>query len=132
MRGWSRETYLDTRNPDSDMSSLDHRNVVRSVSDSEKNGGRIRLDELDDERFLKGRNSTADHSLSRRREKRKGQLAVQTQRHEGDVEKRYLAHQRELKEDLGDFLFESERQTLAVYREQGVDRSQLPCPAASL
>jgi hypothetical protein len=58
-----RRTYLDTRDADSDMSSLDHRHVVGSVSDGEKDGRRVRLDELDDEGFLKRRDSTANNGL---------------------------------------------------------------------
>lgn len=51
------ETNLDSRNSDSDMSSLNHGHVVGSISDGEEDRRSVVLDELDDESLLERRDS---------------------------------------------------------------------------
>lgn len=56
---------LDSRDSDSDVGSLDHGHVVRTVTDGEQDGGRVVLDELDDKGLLEGRDSAADDGLAK-------------------------------------------------------------------
>lgn len=76
-----------TRDADSDVRSLDHRDVVRTVADSEQDRLEVLLDKLDDESLLEGRDAAADNGL---------------------------AHHGEFEERLRELLFEGERKTLAV------------------
>lgn len=50
-RPGSLETFM-ARDPDADVGSLDHRDVVRAVADREQDRFEVLLDELDDERLL--------------------------------------------------------------------------------
>jgi hypothetical protein len=55
--------YLYTRYADSNVSGLDHPDVVRPVPDGKQDGLLILLDKLYNKRLLKRRDSAADHSL---------------------------------------------------------------------
>lgn len=80
-------TRLDPRDADSDMRRLNHADVVGTISNGQQRSVGAPLDELDNERFLKRRDSAADHCL---------------------------AHDRELQEDIRAFLLQRVRQALAV------------------
>lgn len=55
---------LFSRNSNSDISSLDHRDIVGSVSDSEGHDSEVVFDEVNDLGFLKGRDSAADDGVA--------------------------------------------------------------------
>ena len=55
---------FDSGDSDSDVRGLDHRDVVRSISDCEEDRFEVLLDELYDERFLERRDSACRTSVS--------------------------------------------------------------------
>lgn len=49
-----------TADTDSNMSRLDHGNIVGTVTNGQKQGFEVAFDKLHDQRFLKGRHTTDD------------------------------------------------------------------------
>jgi len=88
------KTNLDSRDSNSNMSSLDHRHVVRSISDGEKDRGSVVFDELDDESLLKRRDSALKRKTRRQNHPASNRVVRALTAHYS------LAHQSEFQEDL--------------------------------
>lgn len=53
-----RTTNFDTRDTDTDMSSLDHANIIRTITDGEQYGFLVLLYKFNDQSLLEGRYTT--------------------------------------------------------------------------